>query len=78
MGARWAIPMAARLLQMTTDPALILTQWLSPSYPVGAYTYSHGLEMAVEDGAVKRATTSSPIWIRTTRRRAWCFPSPEI
>jgi urease accessory protein len=29
-----------------------LLSWLSPAYPVGAYTYSHGLERAVEDGAV--------------------------
>lgn len=30
-----------------------LLAWLSPAYPVGAYTYSHGLEAAVEDGAVR-------------------------
>jgi urease accessory protein len=30
-----------------------LLAWLSPAYPVGAYTYSHGLETAVEDGAVR-------------------------
>ena len=29
-----------------------LLAWLSPAYPVGAYTYSHGLETAVEDGSV--------------------------
>ena len=31
-----------------------LLTWLSPAYPVGAYTYSHGLEAAVEDGAVTK------------------------
>jgi urease accessory protein len=30
----------------------ILTAWLSPAYPVGAYSYSHGLEWAVEAGEV--------------------------
>jgi len=36
-----------------TDPALYrLVSWLSPSFPVGAYAYSHGLEFAVEDGLV--------------------------
>ena len=30
----------------------ILAAWLSPAYPVGAYSYSHGLEWAVEAGAV--------------------------
>ncbi|ABI63064.2 Urease accessory protein ureF [Granulibacter bethesdensis] len=37
----------------TGDAALYrLLSWLSPAYPVGAYTYSHGLETAVEDGLV--------------------------
>src|ERR1700712_2756484 len=37
----------------TTEAALYrLLAWLSPAYPVGAYTYSHGLETAVEDGSV--------------------------
>ena len=29
-----------------------LLAWTSPGYPVGAFSYSHGLEQAVEDGAV--------------------------
>ncbi len=29
-----------------------LLAWLSPSYPVGAFTYSHGIEWMVEQGAV--------------------------
>lgn len=39
---------------MPTDRAiLILTQWLSPAYPVGAFAYSHGLESAVQTGQVR-------------------------
>ncbi|TPE53303.1 urease accessory protein UreF [Amaricoccus solimangrovi] len=34
------------------DPAQILASWFSPAYPVGAYSYSHGLEWAVEAGEV--------------------------
>ena len=34
-----------------------LLAWLSPAFPVGAYTYSHGLEWAVEDGTVRDAAT---------------------
>lgn len=34
---------------MNTD-LLLITQWLSPAYPVGAFSYSHGLETAVADG----------------------------
>ncbi|WP_226381893.1 urease accessory protein UreF [Falsiroseomonas ponticola] len=39
-----------------TDPAALarLLAWLSPAYPIGAFSYSHGLEMAVEDGAVTK------------------------
>ncbi|RAI60757.1 urease accessory protein UreF [Roseicella frigidaeris] len=29
-----------------------LLAWLSPAYPVGGFSYSHGLEMAVEEGRV--------------------------
>lgn len=40
-----------------------LMTWLSPSYPVGAYTYSHGLEQAIEAGWVTdRATMEN--WVR--------------
>ncbi|MBT3990928.1 MAG: urease accessory protein UreF [Rhodospirillaceae bacterium] len=38
---------------MTTDEALLdLMNWLSPSFPVGGYVYSHGIEMAVEEGQI--------------------------
>jgi urease accessory protein len=39
-----------------TDGALLarLLAWLSPAYPVGAFSYSHALEMAVEEGAVTK------------------------
>ncbi len=30
-----------------------LMSWMSPSYPVGAYTYSHAIEYAVEAGMVR-------------------------
>lgn len=47
--------MAGRI-PMPTDPALLtLTQWLSPAYPVGAFSYSHGLEWVVEAGDVADA-----------------------
>jgi urease accessory protein len=39
-----------------------LLTWLSPAYPVGGFSYSHGLEMAVEEGAVtSRAALQSYI-----------------
>lgn len=40
---------------MLTEGALhLLLAWTSPSLPIGGYTYSHGLETAVETGAVRR------------------------
>ena len=40
------------------DAALYrLMTWLSPGFPVGAYAYSHGLEWAVEDDAVRNRDT---------------------
>jgi len=41
---------------MTTDTQVLkLAQWLSPAYPVGGFSYSHGLEGAVEAGQVTGA-----------------------
>jgi urease accessory protein len=34
-------------------PLQALLAWTSPSYPVGAFSYSHGLETAVDDGRVR-------------------------
>lgn len=42
------------ITRMTTDlrAVQILAAWFSPAFPVGAYSYSHGLEWAVEAGDV--------------------------
>lgn len=34
-----------------------LLAWLSPSYPIGAFSYSHGLETAIEHGLVRDVET---------------------
>lgn len=44
--------------RMLTDPKLLtLAQWLSPSYPVGAFSWSHGLEQAAARGWVRDRET---------------------
>jgi urease accessory protein len=53
---------AAGMCMNMTDAAslhdvLRLAAWLSPSFPVGAYTYSSGLEYAVEVGIVTDAAS---------------------
>ena len=42
---------------MDETTLLRLLTWLSPSYPVGAYSYSHGLEWAIEAGVVRDRNT---------------------
>lgn len=41
------------LNDMSSDPLYRLLAWLSPAYPVGAFSYSHGVETAVEEGFIK-------------------------
>lgn len=50
-----------------TEARYRLMTWLSPAYPVGAFSYSHGLEYAVEAGVVTdRASLSD--WIEDCLR----------
>jgi urease accessory protein len=42
---------------------LRLVQWLSPSFPIGAFAYSQGLEQAITDGAVT-SPASLENWVR--------------
>ncbi len=46
---------------MAADLYRLMT-WLSPSFPVGAYSFSHGLECAIEQGLVG-CETSTRAWI---------------
>ncbi|QDZ00150.1 urease accessory protein UreF [Nitratireductor mangrovi] len=52
---------------MTTGLVRLLA-WLSPAFPVGAFSYSHGLESAVHDGLVNNPVTLSN-WIETLLRQ---------
>jgi urease accessory protein len=49
---------------MTIDSAelLLLLNWMSPTFPIGSFAYSHGLEQAIADG---RITTQDDVeaWI---------------
>jgi urease accessory protein len=48
----------ATITATITEPGLFrLMAWLSPGFPVGGYTYSHGLEFAVEADLVSDAPT---------------------
>jgi urease accessory protein len=52
--------MRLAIIIMTDDPGAALYRlmaWLSPAYPVGAFSYSSGIEWAVESGDVNNAET---------------------
>ena len=50
---------------MSTEALYRLLAWASPAFPTGSFSYSHGLEAAAEDGAVRdRATLQA--WIAAT------------
>jgi urease accessory protein len=42
---------------MDTDDAslLLLLNWMSPTFPIGSFAYSHGLEQAIVDGRITNA-----------------------
>jgi urease accessory protein len=48
---------------MSTEAHLLrLMTWLSPAFPVGSFSYSHGLETVIRDGTVSTADSLSA-WV---------------
>ncbi|MBX3617963.1 urease accessory protein UreF [Nitrosomonas sp.] len=62
---------------MQTAALLRLLQLASPSLPVGAYTYSQGLESAIENGSVHNEN-SARIWIKEYLDIAADFEVPIV
>lgn len=52
------------LLAMATDThaLLLLLNWMSPTFPIGGFAYSHGMEQAIADGRL-RETGAVQAWI---------------
>jgi urease accessory protein len=57
-----AIIITTAMTTTTTTDLYRLLAWFSPSYPIGAFSYSHGVEYAVEAACVKNAAGLSD-WI---------------
>lgn len=58
MAAPWGMTTGTtiRMDKCGLNPDLLtLMQWMSPAFPVGGYAYSHGLEQAIQDGAITDA-----------------------
>jgi urease accessory protein len=56
--------MARSTPSVMADPLYRLLAWLSPAYPIGAFSYSHGVETAVEEGFIKDRV-SLVTWLQT-------------
>lgn len=56
------------MAELKVDPLYRLLAWLSPAYPVGAFSYSHGIETAVEEGFVTDRA-SLVVWLESVLER---------
>lgn len=56
-----SVPMDTR----RTDELLILQNWFSPAFPIGAFSYSGGLETAISRGDISDHDSLAD-WLRTT------------
>lgn len=67
-------PITTVITMTTTDAAALyrLMAWLSPAYPVGAFSYSSGLEWAVETSDVTDAASLRD-WLATVLRDGGAF-----
>src|SRR5229473_581592 len=65
--AATAIIMITMTTTLTESGLYRLLAWLSPSFPVGAFSYSHGIEAAVEAGRV-RDRASLEAWVASILR----------
>ncbi|MBS0220664.1 MAG: urease accessory protein UreF [Proteobacteria bacterium] len=59
--------MAPCMTSAMVDVLYRLLAWLSPAYPIGAFSYSHGIETAVEEGFV-RDRGSLVTWLESVLR----------
>jgi urease accessory protein len=90
------MPLAQRGAVLSADDAAALYRlmtWLSPSFPVGAFSYSSGIEWAVEAGDINDAVSlrdwlasvladgsgfCDGVFLATAHRAAGCSDRPEL
>lgn len=57
-------PCTESVMAETTQALYRLLTWLSPAYPIGAFSYSHGVETAVEEGLINDRA-SLVVWLQS-------------
>jgi urease accessory protein len=63
--------------ELSTAALYRLMTWMSPAYPVGAFSYSSGLEWAIEAGDIRDAATLTA-WLTTMIDRGSVFGDAVI
>jgi urease accessory protein len=78
-------------MPMATDHTslLMLLNWMSPTFPIGSFAYSHGLEQAIVDGRITNAEETEN-WISALLQHGsgwndavlfancWCSPTDKL
>jgi urease accessory protein len=62
----------AHIMRIENSQLLLLLNWMSPAFPIGAYAYSHGLEWAIDAGDISSPQEVEE-WIKDviTRGSGW-------
>lgn len=55
MAARWGMTMVTGTSISMDEDRLLLWQWLSPAFPIGAFAYSQGMEEPMATGTIRTA-----------------------
>ena len=65
-------PNMGPIMGIESTQLLLLLNWMSPAFPIGAYAYSHGLEWAIDSGEVT-SRDEVEMWISDviTRGSGW-------
>src|SRR5262245_22705000 len=66
-----AIAMGRCTKSAMVDPLYRLLAWLPPAYPIGAFSYSHGIETAGEEGFITDLG-SLVTWLQSVLLRGTC------
>ena len=72
MAARMAMIMDTEMKTATAEQMLILQNWFSPAFPIGAFSYSGGLEAAIARGDVHDRDSLAE-WLRTVLSHGSAF-----
>jgi urease accessory protein len=67
------------MLMATEHASLVmLLNWMSPTFPIGAFAYSHGLEQVIADGRMTNAADVEEWIAEVLFAQCWSVPIDEL